>query len=92
MKNKIEKELHKILDIIFTNRNSFVYKDLDGDNGVFETLKLDLLENSEISDLIFDEEYEIKNDELYNEFHNQTIKSLGKYLVKNYNKLGYINQ
>ena len=33
MENKIEKELHKILDIIFTNRNSFVYKDLDGDNG-----------------------------------------------------------
>ena len=32
------------------------------------------------------------NDKLYNEFHNQTIKSLGKYLVKNYNKLGYINE
>jgi len=89
MEKRIEKTVFEIMDYVFTKKNSMIYRDLDGDSGVFEYLKI--IVDSKIKVLDYEDEDGF-NDKLYNEFHNQTIKSLGKYLVKNYNKLGYINE
>ena len=86
--NKMNIKLQNILDIIFTKKDSIVYRDFFGEYGIKNILFEDLLNDKEISKIKYENDGELYNDDdFYDVVHQQTIKSFGEYLVKNYNKL-----
>ena len=86
--NKMNIRLHNILDIIFTKKDSIVYRDFFGEYGINNILFEDLLKDKEISKIYDENDGELYNDDdFFDVIHQQTIKSFGEYLVKNYNKL-----